>query len=333
MKKTAIFLILLSIAVISCRKSSNPKPVDPVIADGSITGTINPAETVIGIVIDTTVNGQAIVRHVTPDVSGDFKITDLPPGTYVLHFTAAEGYTNPANHMAEVVSGKDTFTGTIQLVKTIEYNGLDGKVNPVGVTGLIKLTNIAQPVYTFYTQINRSTGEFSFSNIPAANYTLSALPEDGFSLNEEKTVSIVNGPHSDAGTLGFTQSKIISQLSCSVSGSVKSWTTYEKNTSQGYSASATYGSPMLSISAKYATGSRISGKGRLHQLTIKLDEVTGPGTYVCKGTAASEITYTNDYYLSGSYMATLAKSSNPGGTTIFRNSPPRRSGTAFWGIT
>jgi len=147
---------------------------------------------------------------------------------------------------------------------------LSGVVAPIeaaqSITARLK-SNVSQSITVVP---DASTGAFKFSNLSAGDYIVELLSNSPYKSPDNLEISVRANKNTDLGTLTL----VTDSISCKVNG-----------TAMSRNAQASYNSPTFSTSV---IGSSLS---YTYQLNIHLDAVTGPGTYVCKGTATSYINY------------------------------------------
>ncbi|TGE14518.1 DUF6252 family protein [Hymenobacter elongatus] len=93
-------------------KKSDPTPTPPAVATtGSLEGTVLPATALTKV---TATSSGGLMFPVLPDATtGLFNLANLAPGQYTLSFTAAPGYTAPANRTITIVAGQKAGAGTV----------------------------------------------------------------------------------------------------------------------------------------------------------------------------------------------------------------------------
>lgn len=278
MKRYLLYLLFLFVLFSACRKdhTSDPAPV----AKGSITGVISPVTgTEAAIVAVATINGQAFSYNAVIDNNGNFKIGDLPAGNYTLTFTSGAGYTAPAGTTVTVIAGQNTDAGAI--VFDAKPGSISGSITPAGAGSEVWAQD-AGSVHTYITKaIDPVTGNFKISDIPAGTYTVYYLAAGRYTAPAGKTVVVTAGQNSDAGSVTYIPYGFASNYSFKVNGTPLSFRM----------ARASYVSPNFSLTGGASEGVQDRIGYSTYRLVISLDNVTGPGTYICNSATISALTY------------------------------------------
>ncbi|PZR27755.1 MAG: hypothetical protein DI535_09220 [Citrobacter freundii] len=284
-----LFLLISFAAFLSsCTKDKENPP-----ATGDVKGTITPAYAVTKLTLMPVEDTQLDTLHITPDSDGNFHFTTVKPGTYFLVFFTTSRFLNHIPLKITVTAGVTNDLGSIAItpLQPLGNSSISGIVSPANAVVYALITGPS----TFSVIPDPNTGAFTFPYLPAGNYTLTFIARPTHVAPPEKKIELANGQQLDLGTLPFAVNELVSKLSCNLTGTPISFDTYINNT-ENKKIVASYSSGELSITGSWITGNNINAGGqRTRRLTINLDDVTGPGTYTCKGTAKSEITY-NDRY-------------------------------------
>lgn len=302
MKKFLSYWLLLFVFVNACKKSDENDSQSK--TPGTVSGKFNPAlEAATGVMASTIIDGQTVVFYPSAVVGGNFNFTDLPPGEYTLSFTADPRYIAPVNKPIKVTAGVNTNAGTIDFAENINLGSVYGTVNPAGpalqawlsshtLKDHVSLTVTPDPV----------TGRFQFSKVPADTYSLNFVTLDKPRLLGSTLIRVPAGEQVDAGSHSFVQNYtgITSLLRHKLDGTVISWR-----------GTATYSSPLLEITGRNTESTMIQGNYITYILSIKLDQVTAPGTYVISETSNSSLSYSASGMFSGAGAWTTRR---PGGS-------------------
>lgn len=164
----------------------------------------------------------------------------------------------------------------------ITNGSLSGMIAPLGSVTMVTLTSATIPAQTALP--NSISGSYKFTDLVAGNYVIHFAVAKGYTAPDEVEITIEAGKNTDAGWQTLVNSASKAPFSFWMDGKLHQ-----------FGALVKYSSPALSIQ-----GIRSEGQyGRLDYkrftITINLDEVNGPGTYVCKGTSTSSITYVSEH--------------------------------------
>ncbi|GAB2868513.1 SdrD B-like domain-containing protein [Hymenobacter ruber] len=118
-------LNLLFLAVFACTGlllsacGSTKSDPTPTAQSGTLNGQITPATSVTTVTLTDAANKTTTT---TPNSTGAYTFTGLAAGTYTLSFTAATGYTAPANQTGVVITAGGTTTATPVTAAAISTN-------------------------------------------------------------------------------------------------------------------------------------------------------------------------------------------------------------------
>lgn len=96
-----------------------------------------------------------------------------------------------------------------------ELGSISGNVHPIGAFSAVYLTDVNGVRYT--AEVSVSTGNFSFTNLPAGSYTLGTPENSRFYTSENKVLEVLGGRHRDVGVLSFNP---VVQASGAISGAL-----------------------------------------------------------------------------------------------------------------
>jgi len=287
MKKSALYLLLITfIGLSACQKSNEPN----VAPTASITGTIAPLSLAFSIIITATNTQTNASVNARPDSSGVFKFSALPPGSYQVTFNAVPTNTPPIISLT-LVAGKVADLGTLTFPNTAPISGtgiITGVVNPAGAVSNVSATRKNSTEY-FTTAVNTS-GAFTFKELSAGSYMIYMTYTFGYTPagNTSFNVTVENGKTVNIGTVLFyddSDPASPNYLSYDVDGAQ-----HRRRPQFG----STYVSPNFRLYNRsvlpQGVGGPLKPQDRVaYEFEIKLDAVIGPGTYICTGTAASTI--------------------------------------------
>ena len=135
MKKSALYLLLITfIGLSACQKSNEPN----VAPTASITGTIAPLSLAFSIIITATNTQTNTSVNARPDSSGVFKFSALPPGSYQVTFNAAPTNTPPIISLT-LVAGKVADLGTLTFPAGASTASITGTIAPLSLAFSIKI--------------------------------------------------------------------------------------------------------------------------------------------------------------------------------------------------
>jgi len=175
---------------------------------------------------------------------------------------------------------------------------ISGMVAPAGAADLVVAEYVGPGEPKNYSVVpDANTGVFKFSNLTPGTYYLAFAPNIKYRRRYEiLEVIVATGKDTDMGVRTFT----LNPISCKINGTSRAWET-----------NANYSSPNFSTSGRSLIGKFQDNGSYYLTLSITLDAVTGPGTYVCKETSASSITYSMSS--SGLMISRKWSSANAGG--------------------
>jgi hypothetical protein len=288
MKRTLFLLICFAAFLTACTKDKDEPPTT-----GEITGTITPAYAVTQTTLTPFENTQLDTLRITPGSDGNFKFTRVKPGIYYAVFATTSRFLYQIPIKVTVVAGSTNELGNISItpLQPLGTATISGVVSPVSAVVHASITG----GNTFSVIPDPNTGTFAFTYLPAGSYSLTFIARTTHVAPAEKKIELTNGQQLDLGTLTFAPNELVSKLSCNMGATALSFDTYLNNTSNKR-ITASYTAGELTITGSWTTGSVNNAEGtRTRRLTINLDNVNGPGTYTCKGTTKSEMTYLDRY--------------------------------------
>ena len=323
MKTPLLVWMLLVTAFVSCKKGNHSEPsladtvtrqqpVAPAIGRGSISGKVSPADAVA--TIAAYVDGQGMPYTTSAMVNGTFSLKDLPEGNYTLYYHTKIEYSAGSPIKVYVTAGKNTELPTAEFTNTSNYGSVSGVISPVSAVRYVSLIGTAIGSTSTNAYPDVKTGVITFPKLPAGTYKINYIQAEGYKPISTTAITVNGGQNTDLGRLNFVADDIITGLSCNVSNVFKSWNTYAggPTSSINITTSANYASPLLNISGSR----RISGIIAVtNAITIKLNGVTGPGTFVCSPATSSEIIYSISSIVNGSGPA-FWSSKNAGGNAL-----------------
>ncbi|HOJ31530.1 MAG TPA: carboxypeptidase regulatory-like domain-containing protein, partial [bacterium] len=122
----------------------------------------------------------SITFAIHPETDGSYAITSIPEGSYKIYLEIPQGYkvTNPVSTKYDVTLGPDAY-GKNFLVEPIAKYSVSGKVtlsggtcNPYEALVVCQYYNSVKKDYITFTTIPDSSGNYQFTNLVPANYTL-----------------------------------------------------------------------------------------------------------------------------------------------------------------
>lgn len=266
MRKLTCFLIIIA-ALASCKKDKEEVPLMP----GRLTGIITPAGACAAV---TAKNVQTNISYsgVIDPTGNNFYIGDLPPGSYSVSFVAAANYLAPANISATVSENTSSDIGTVTFQSTLP--SISGTLGATGISLMVMAGGFGLGVHE--ANSDATTGFFKITGLMPGQYTVNfpAL-NSTYKTPAQKNVTITN-QSVDLGFIEYQKHVISFTYNGTAFPALNP-------VSAAYSSSA--------FSAEAYTGDFTNGSFK--RLTIVLDNVTGPGTYTCQGTATSNITYSS----------------------------------------
>ncbi|WEK37832.1 MAG: carboxypeptidase regulatory-like domain-containing protein [Candidatus Pseudobacter hemicellulosilyticus] len=305
MKKSAV-LIALCISLLSgaCGKTDTisqdnidvndtTKPADPS-STASITGRIYPVSVVNTTSISATNTQSQTIYNARPDANGYFKIRNLPAGPYQVSFTTDPAYGPPDPHSLTLLKGQSTDLGIIEFTSGAAMNtaSISGIVHPVSAVQSIFAVLTSDNSAGYQAELDPLSGAFSIKKLPAGDYRISMSKSIGYlsDVDVPFTVTVKRDQSLNVGRINFfadSDPQSPNYISYEFDG-----TTHLRKTSVG----SKYNSPDLHMfnTSSYNSITIPSGPKKpepviMHSLEILLDEVNGPGTYICKGASKSQV--------------------------------------------
>ncbi|GAA4358022.1 hypothetical protein GCM10023185_23190 [Hymenobacter saemangeumensis] len=268
----SLFFALLT----SCSKDSAAPTV------GKITGTIVPAAAVASILAEGPDGSSTTVSPNTDN--GEFSIANLKAGSYVLRFSAATGYTNPADRNVSVAAGETNNVGTIRATAFV-IGSVEGSCSPAnGLRAIVLSEPGTQGGPIVYPDVN---GYFRFPNVAPGTYNVSFDANSGFQQPAPRTIT-VSGGTSSLGVIAVTPTGPTSRP---LSGTVR-WTT----NGTGYSSTSLTGNMFLNNGAPSSFSlSATSLNGTVADLLGLSSGCTAPGVYYLSTTTSNTGTYLRTY--------------------------------------
>jgi hypothetical protein len=313
MKRLIAYILTMSV-ILSCSKKnilqSNDdiqKPESEIINDGSISGKIIPTPvSEVSLIISNTSNGKKVIVDGYVNINGEFYFPGLPSGSYTLDLSTNSRYMPLDFKAIQVTSGKQTDIGTIVLKPNPDNGNIIGVISPANASSAF----IAQCVEPFSSNsysgvVDSATGNFEITNLPAGKWSISFQSNNGFKSRQNSLITINNKQTANIGTITFESAPSVSSISVIANG---------KNLNM--IGSAKYDGTKLDISGRYSRGLNNSIGDGIYTLTISLDQVTVPGTYICNSTTSSKITYTQNLYGLGAPNGTWASTKEGSDATI-----------------
>jgi len=290
--KNLFTLIALSLLLMSACSKNKTVPEDNMPLEGQLYGFINPAGAATE-VIATSITNPTISYKATFEANGKFVFPKLAYDSYVIKCSPTSGFLAGISQMVTIKPGQTNQSLNITMQGaggSVGTGILVGTIFPANAVNHIALTGQAY----FYTIPDPVTGAFQIKFLPDGIHQLEFFAKASHIAPKNKGITITNGATIDLGTITFAPNERISEFAFKVGSSALTMDTYINNSYQNTRISVSYIAPKLEIVASLTSGSYASLDGvRTKKLTIKLDEVTGPGTYTCKGTEASVILYTD----------------------------------------
>ena len=160
----------------------SPGRVIPVILPGSITGSVTDAEDGSPIAGAMVSNGT---RTATTDATGQYTITDVPPGTYQV--TASKSGYQSSSLMVTVVAG-GTGIANLSLLEVILPGCIIGSVTNAEDGAPVAGATVSDGTRTATTD---ASGEYTIADVPAGSYEVAACKEGYHS--SMSTVMVVSG--------------------------------------------------------------------------------------------------------------------------------------------
>ncbi|MDQ2773262.1 MAG: hypothetical protein M3Y54_22485 [Bacteroidota bacterium] len=192
---------LLFSACGSSKSDPTPTPTTPTAQTGTLNGQITPAASITTVTATDAANKNTTA---TPNATGAYSFTGLAAGTYTLIFTAATGYTAPANQTGVVVTAGGTTTAApITVTSSTSNNGrVNGQITPANaITTVTAVSASNQPITT----TPLASGAYTFS-LAAGNYTLRFTPATGFTAPADQLISVSAGGTTTPTPTNVTQS-------------------------------------------------------------------------------------------------------------------------------
>lgn len=273
MRKLTWFMIIMA-ALASCKKDKEHEeaPLRP----GRLTGIITPTGACAAVTAKN-VQTNASYNGIVDPTGNNFYIGDLPPGSYTISLVAAANYLAPGNIAATVSENTSSDIGTIPFQSTLP--GISGTLGATGISLRVMAMGFGLGVHE--ADSDPATGFFKIAGLAPGQYTVNfpAL-NSTYKTPAPRDVTITN-QSIDLGFIGYPKHVISFKYNGTAFPALNP-------------VAVSYSSP--AFSAEAYTGDFTSGSYK--RLTIVLDNVTGPGTYTCQGTPASNITYSSKAPLS-----------------------------------
>jgi len=262
---------------------------------GEVSGSISPVN-ILSLITANLVNKETNVKiPVTVSSTGIYKVFATKAGSYDFQISLNSDGKIIATMSLYLKLGSIehisfSLEGHPSLPKPVGTSGIKGKVGPVASTATIGATNSATNV-SYEGTIN-SNGEFEFKNLPAGDYTVGVNPGAGYTpvISRSVKVTVPAGETVTGVTIAFyvdSDPGTPNYISYNQDGTV-----YHRKAKVGID----YASPKFRLFTSNSGGSSSGFDTRISviidQLELILDDVTGPGTYVCKGTTGSTIRVT-----------------------------------------
>ncbi|MXV16483.1 hypothetical protein [Hufsiella ginkgonis] len=246
---------------------------------GSVYGTVLPAG--FGKSVTATVLNDGRVYTAIPNAStGSFTII-LPNGEYAINF-AANAPAEAPQDMRATVEGKPLNLGSV-ICKQGSSGSITGKMNPVSVLGSVKATSI-QTGDVILGTIDRAKGSFGFPVLFPGAYKISFTTYIPYLPHADIEVAVTAGKETDMGTVSFQYDNEVRVLSYKIDG----------KSSLRYNLTASFADGLLKFSLQQTSFSGPTPENMLTTttaLTVALENVTGPGKYTFRGTANSNLTF------------------------------------------
>lgn len=327
MKQLIYCLVLLGMHLIACQKNSTDTPAPPngpdtvgtghLYAPGNISGSVRPAGSIKEVkLLDA--GGKAVAVS-APDGRGEYLFRNITPGSYKLNFTPAAEYLQPNDISVTLTGGQNLLVDAIS-VASAGNASISGTIAPATAANLIYARNTADWSIYFELKADPNTGRFSVSKIPPGTYDIVFLSANEFIDQPTQTITVVKDQQADIGTVQFTPLVRTGQLSCKLNGSAISWDTF--NEYRGAFITVKYEAAALSIRGLWQSGSfqHPIGNAKSHEINIKLENVTGPGTYICDATTESVMTYMYRVQRTMSGLPTTSSKKEGGKATVIISS-------------
>ncbi|TDQ11729.1 hypothetical protein [Pedobacter metabolipauper] len=248
---------------------------------GAIVGSILP----IGFGKSVTVKNLAsgVVYSITPNAQTGFFSSTLPNGDYNISFTANAPAEPPAD-IAVTISGGPVSLGSV-ICKQGTSGSIIGKVIPAGGFASIKATNVQSGDVVLGT-INRTTGAVGFPIMMPGAYKVGITPYVPYLTPADLDVIVATTKETDMGTISLVQDATVRVLTYKIDGT----------STTRYNVSGSFTDGILKFSLMQTTlisVGQMLGRQTYRQatLSVAMENITAPGTYTCKGTANSNMTY------------------------------------------
>lgn len=172
---------LLFFTMLSCAKKEAPTPDD---TSGSFDATFSPATSITFVSVSAQGNPSQVASG-QADATGYMKVEHLNPGTYVITYNAASGYTAPAPQTVTIAAKATTALGTIKVNPTVPPN-----TNvPYALQGTSGWTStLPTGVGTTATQAS-TTGSVVYYNNSPSSLTFKGIYQSG-TITETVQVSV-----------------------------------------------------------------------------------------------------------------------------------------------
>jgi hypothetical protein len=136
----------------------------------------------------------------TPNGTGAYTFTGLAAGTYTLSFTAATGFTAPANQTGVVITAGGTTTAAP--VAAIGSGRVTGQITPANAITSVTAVSASNQTTT---ATPSASGTYTF-NLAAGDYTLRFTPATGFTAPADQLISVSAGGTTTPSPTKVTQS-------------------------------------------------------------------------------------------------------------------------------
>jgi len=300
-----IFSILaLSLLLMGACKKNKSVLEDSFPLEGQLYGFINPAGAATE-VIARSITNPTISYKATLEANGKFIFPRLAYDSYAIKCSPTSGFVEAISQIVNIKPGQTNLSLNITMQGAggaIGTGVLIGTVFPANAVNHVSLTGQNY----FYAIPDPVTGAFQIKFLPDGVHQLDFFANSSNIAPAKRSITITNGATTDLGKIIFEPNQRISEFTFKIGSSALTMDTYVNNSYQNTNVSVSYAASKLQIVGSLSSGNYASTDGtRTKKLTIKLDDVTGPGTYICKGTETSEILYTNKSTGMMSYVTDL----------------------------
>lgn len=224
------------------------------------------------------------------DGTPEFYFRDVLPGSYKLSFVPAADYIKPNDISVTLTGGQNVLAGAIKIASAGNAS-ISGTIVPAAAAREVYIRSTSNGGIYFLLKPDPGTGRFSVGQIPADTYEINFTPASDFVRRASETVTVVKSQLVDIGQVIFTPLVNTGELSCKLNDTFTSWDTFNDN--RNTSISVAYTSSALSIKGLRQSNAvrGLDGNSSSTEINIKLENVTGPGTYICDASTVSEMTY------------------------------------------